>query len=47
MMNRPFRIGQIIPKSNLTKETEIPALLRARNDFLPNASRFSREDAGF
>lgn len=26
----PIRIGQIVPSSNLTMETEIPALLRAR-----------------
>ena len=26
---QPFRIGQIVPSSNITMETEIPALLRA------------------
>ena len=29
-MNRNFRIGQIVPSSNITMETEIPAMLRAR-----------------
>src|SRR5215472_9122371 len=29
-MNRTFRIGQIVPSSNTTMETEIPAMLRAR-----------------
>jgi maleate isomerase len=29
-MNRPLRIGQIVPSSNTTMETEIPAMLRAR-----------------
>ena len=29
-MTRPFRIGQIVPSSNTTMETEIPAMLRAR-----------------
>ncbi len=28
--NRPYRIGQIVPSSNVTMETEIPTLLRAR-----------------
>ncbi|WP_455906601.1 maleate isomerase [Pseudosulfitobacter pseudonitzschiae] len=27
---KPYRIGQIVPSSNITMETEIPALLRAR-----------------
>ena len=30
MLNRPIRIGQIVPSSNTTMETEIPAILRAR-----------------
>ena len=38
-MNRPFRIGQIVPSSNLTMETEIPALLRAREAIF--AERFT------
>ncbi|HBV3539564.1 TPA: Asp/Glu racemase [Klebsiella quasipneumoniae] len=29
-MKKTFRIGQIVPSSNVTMETEIPALLRAR-----------------
>jgi maleate isomerase len=29
-MHRTFRIGQIVPSSNTTMETEIPAMLRAR-----------------
>ena len=34
-----FRIGQIVPSSNTTMETEIPALLRAREEYA--AERFS------
>ncbi|MGA2992142.1 MAG: Asp/Glu racemase [Candidatus Korobacteraceae bacterium] len=30
MSKRAFRIGQIVPSSNITMETEIPAMLRAR-----------------
>ncbi|RZF63516.1 Asp/Glu racemase [Sphingomonas populi] len=30
MTTRSFRIGQIVPSSNTTMETEIPAMLRAR-----------------
>ena len=29
-MNKRYRIGQIVPSSNVTMETEIPALFRAR-----------------
>ena len=29
-MSKIYRIGQIVPSSNTTMETEIPALLRAR-----------------
>ncbi|RYD91535.1 MAG: Asp/Glu racemase, partial [Sphingobacteriales bacterium] len=29
-MKKTYRIGQIVPSSNVTMETEIPALLRAR-----------------
>jgi maleate isomerase len=32
-MARPFRIGQIVPSSNITMETEIPAMFRAREAF--------------
>ena len=34
-MTRPYRIGQIVPSSNVTMETEIPAMLRAREAILP------------
>jgi len=30
MSKRIYRIGQIVPSSNITMETEIPAMLRAR-----------------
>ncbi|MAY88152.1 MAG: Asp/Glu racemase, partial [Pseudooceanicola sp.] len=30
-----YRIGQIVPSSNVTMETEIPALLRAREGVFP------------
>ena len=36
---RTFRIGQIVPSSNTTMETEIPAILRAREAFA--AERFT------
>jgi maleate isomerase len=38
-MSRTYRIGQIVPSSNTTMETEIPAMLRAREQVLPE--RFS------
>ena len=38
-MSRTYRIGQIVPSSNTTMETEIPAMLRAREEFLDD--RFS------
>jgi len=34
-MNRNYRIGQIVPSSNTTMETEIPAMLRAREGIRP------------
>lgn len=37
--SRIYRIGQIVPSSNTTMETEIPAILRAREATLP--ARFS------
>ena len=37
--SRRYRIGQIVPSSNTTMETEIPAMLRARELVLPE--RFS------
>lgn len=33
---RQFRIGQIVPSSNTTMETEIPAMLRAREQCYPD-----------
>ena len=39
MTNRLIRIGQIVPSSNITMETEIPAMLRQRERILPE--RFS------
>ena len=32
----PYRIGQIVPSSNTTMETEIPAMLRAREGVFPD-----------
>ncbi len=37
---RTFRIGQIVPSSNTTMETEIPAMLRAREAILPERFTF-------
>ena len=37
-MIKTFRIGQIVPSSNTTMETEIPAMLRAREGILPEES---------
>ena len=37
---RAYRIGQIVPSSNVTMETEIPALLRARETISPERSTF-------
>ena len=39
-MNIPFRIGQIVPSSNTTMETEVPALLRARETVRPERYTF-------
>lgn len=39
-MTRPYRIGQIVPSSNVTMETEIPAMLRAREEILPERFTF-------
>lgn len=38
-MNKIYRIGQIVPSSNTTMETEIPAILRARETV--EAERFT------
>jgi len=35
-----FRIGQIVPSSNTTMETEVPAMLRARELILPERFTF-------
>lgn len=35
-----YRIGQIVPSSNVTMETEIPAMLRARELILPERFTF-------
>ncbi|RVT93532.1 Asp/Glu racemase [Sphingomonas crocodyli] len=39
-MSRTYRIGQIVPSSNVTMETEIPAMLRAREAILPERFTF-------
>ncbi len=37
---KPIRVGQIVPSSNVTMETEIPALLRARETVFPERFTF-------
>ena len=37
---RTYRIGQIVPSSNITMETEIPALLRVRETISPERFTF-------
>lgn len=37
---KPYRVGQIVPSSNITMETEIPALLRAREHVAPERFTF-------
>jgi maleate isomerase len=39
-MSRSFRVGLIVPSSNTTMETEIPAMLRAREAVLPERFTF-------
>lgn len=39
-MNDPIRIGLIVPSSNITMETEIPAILRAREAIRPERFTF-------
>ena len=39
-MSRAYRIGQIVPSSNVTMETEIPAMLRSRETILPERFTF-------
>ena len=40
MKQRTYRIGQIVPSSNTTMETEIPAMLRAREAVAPERFTF-------
>ncbi len=40
MSQTSFRIGQIVPSSNVTMETEIPAMLRARETIAPERFTF-------
>ncbi len=40
MTTRTYRIGQIVPSSNTTMETEIPAMLRAREAVEPERFTF-------
>jgi maleate isomerase len=39
-MQRPLRIGQMVPSSNTTMETEVPAMLRARETIRPERFTF-------
>ncbi len=39
-MKTTYRIGQIVPSSNTTMETEIPAMLRARENIAPQRFTF-------
>lgn len=39
-MSRLYRIGQIVPSSNTTMQTEIPAMLRARELVRPDRFTF-------
>ncbi|MGE8368891.1 MAG: Asp/Glu racemase, partial [Cupriavidus sp.] len=39
-MQKTFRIGQIVPSSNTTMETEIPAMLLARQQVRPERFTF-------
>src|SRR3954465_6791122 len=38
--DKPYRIGMIVPSSNTTMETEIPALLRRREEVAPERFTF-------
>ncbi|WP_322062041.1 Asp/Glu racemase [Paraburkholderia sp. J63] len=40
MTEKTYRIGQIVPSSNTTMETEIPAMLRARESIRPERFTF-------
>lgn len=37
---KSYRVGQIVPSSNITMETEVPALLRARESISPERFTF-------
>ena len=39
-MSKTYRIGQVVPSSNTTMETEIPAMLRAREQVRPERFTF-------
>ncbi len=39
-MTKPYRIGQIVPSSNTTMETEVPAMLTARQAIRPERFTF-------
>ncbi|RKT54843.1 maleate cis-trans isomerase family protein [Saccharothrix australiensis] len=39
-MSRAYRIGQIVPSSNVTMETEVPAIFRAREAVAPERFTF-------
>src|ERR1700748_1253740 len=39
-MSKTYRIGQIVPSSNTTMETEIPAMLRLRETIRPERFTF-------
>lgn len=39
-MKKTYRIGQIVPSSNVTMETEIPAIFKARETILPERFTF-------
>ena len=39
-MTRNYRVGLIVPSSNTTMETEVPAMLRAREAVLPERFTF-------
>jgi len=39
-IEKRYRIGQIVPSSNITMETEVPAVFRARENFHPEKFTF-------
>lgn len=48
-MNSAYRFGMIVPSSNVTMETEIPAMLRShpdvyREDFMFHGSRMRMQE---